>query len=256
MSRLISAFRLVGIDLPRVKAAAYAAMKKQIKRALDWTGVPLYWLRQSADEFHAMFVRIWRHTPITRAQIRKILARSVVRLNFGCGETYYEGWCGIDRFYASNVALTLDLRRPLPFPDCSVDYCYSEHFLEHLYPDEGQRHLKEVHRVLRLGGRYRIVVPDVMKFAKCYLEGDVDFFHRAFPWAHRPMQALYCVANWEGNHRNILDFEELKYMGQTAGFAHVIKSHADGSDIPALRIDKLDAQRVEESLYVEFIKRD
>ena len=231
-------------------------MKKQIKRALDWTGVPVYWLRESAGEFHAMFVRVWRHTPMTRAQIRKILEQKVVRLNFGCGDTHYEGWHGIDCIYAPQVAVTLDLRRPLPFPDESVDHCYSEHFLEHLYPDEGQRHVNEVCRILRPAGRYRVVVPDVMKFAKCYLEGDVDFFRRAFPWACRPMQALYCVANWEGRHRNILDFEELKYMGQAAGFARVIQCRANGSDISALRIDKADAQRVEESLYVELIKRD
>lgn len=229
-------------------------MKERIKAVLDWTGIPVYWLRETADEFHAALVRIRRHTPLTRAQIGKILAQKVVKLNFGCGETYYEGWCGIDRFYAPHVTLTLDLRRPLPFPDGSVDHCYSEHFLEHLYPDEGQRHLKEVHRILRPDGRYRVVVPDVMKFAKRYLDGDVDFFHRAFPWAQRPMQALYCAANWEGRHRNILDFEELKHMGQSAGFAGVVQSHANGSDIPALRIDKPDAQRVEESLYVELIK--
>lgn len=230
-------------------------MKKQIKRALDSTGIPVYWLRETADEFHAMFVRVWQHTPMTREQIRKILAQKVVRLNFGCGETHYDGWCGIDRFHASHVALTLDLRRPLPFPDESVDHCYSEHFLEHLYPDEGQRHVSEVYRILRPDGRYRIVVPDVMKFAKRYLEDDVEFFRRAFPWARRPMQAFYCVANWEGRHRNILDFQELKFMGESAGFSDVVQSHVNGSDVPMLRIDKEDAQRVEESLYIELIKR-
>ncbi len=229
-------------------------MTKAIKRILHWTGIPAYWLRQNLDEFRAMFVRTWRHTPMARIRIRRILAQKVIRLNFGCGDTCYEGWCGIDQFFAPHVDLTVDLRRPLPFPNDSVDWCYSEHFLEHLYPDEGQRHLNEVHRVLKPRGRYRVVVPDVLKFAKCYLSGDVDFFHRAFPWAQRPMQALYCVANWEGRHRNILDYEELKYMGQIAGFGAIVESYANGSDVPDLRIDTSGPQRIAESLYVEFTK--
>lgn len=229
-------------------------MKKILKRTLNWTGIPLYWLRLNAEEFHAVLVRTWGLTPMARVRTRRILAQKAIRLNFGCGETSYEGWRGVDQFFAQNVDLTIDLRRPLPFPNDSVDWCYSEHFLEHLYPDEGQRHLNEVHRILKPHGRYRVVVPDVLKFANCYLTGDFDFFRRAFPWEQRPMQALYCVANWEGRHRNILDYEELKHMGQIAGFGAINKSQANGSDVPDLRIDKADPQRIEESLYVEFIK--
>jgi predicted SAM-dependent methyltransferase len=210
---------------------------------------------QNLQEFQAMFVRTWGHSPMARARLHRILAKDVIRLNFGCGETRYEGWCGVDQFFAPHIDLTIDLRRPLPFPNDSVDWCYSEHFLEHLYPDEGQRHLNEVHRVLKRGGRYRVVVPDVLKFARHYLAGNSDFFRRAFPWAQRPMQALYCVANWEGQHRNILDYEELKYMGQIAGFGAINESHANESEVQDLRIDKVDLQRIEESLYVEFIKR-
>jgi predicted SAM-dependent methyltransferase len=230
-------------------------MRARIKYILNWLGMPPYWVNENVREFSAMLIRIWGHSPMARARIRRILARKVIRLNFGCGETCYEGWCGIDQFFAPEVDLAIDLRRSLPFPDDSVDWCYSEHFFEHLYPEEGQRHLIEVERILKPRGRYRVVVPDVLKFAKHYLEGNFDFFRLAFPWAKRPMQALYCAANWNGQHRNILDYEELKYMGQIAGFTAAIESQANRSEIPDLLIDKADPQRVEESLYVEFIKR-
>jgi predicted SAM-dependent methyltransferase len=230
-------------------------MKEAVKRALDRLGIPAYWLQGNLQELNAMAVRTWGLSPMASARVRRILARPTVRLNFGCGETHYDGWSGIDQFFAPQVDLTIDLRRPLPFPDGSVDWCYSEHFLEHLYPHEGQRHLNEVHRILKPGGRYRVVVPDVLKFAKNYLAGDAEFFRRAFPWAERPMQALYCVANWNGQHRNILDFQELRHMGGIAGFCAVDQSGANKSDIPDLRIDKADSQRIEESLYVEFKKR-
>jgi predicted SAM-dependent methyltransferase len=229
-------------------------MKQKFKRVVEWTGTPSYWLRQNSDELRAMFVRIWRYSPATRGKIRRILQRDVIRLNFGCGETRYDGWCGVDCFFAPHVDLTIDLRRPLPFPSESVDWCYSEHFLEHLYPFEGQRHLIEVHRILKPRGRYRVVVPNVMEFARCYLARDLEFFRRAFPWARRPMEAFYCVANWEGRHRNILDFEELQHMGRVAGFDEIHESGANTSDVPDLRIDKDDPQRIAESLYVEFTK--
>ena len=229
-------------------------MKSQIKRFLDYLGVPLYWPKQNICELRTMFVRIWAHSPAQRFRLQRILRRDVVRLNFGCGDTQYEGWRGIDQFYAAHVDLAIDLRGALPFPDASVDLCYSEHFLEHINPQEGQRHLNEVYRILKSHGRYRVVVPDVLKFAKSYLAHDFEFFHRAFPWASRPMEALYCVANWDGEHRNILDYDELAHMGRIAGFNAVVESRANASEIRDLRIDKSDPQRVEESLYVEFIK--
>jgi predicted SAM-dependent methyltransferase len=231
-------------------------IKGATKSFLDTFGIPIYWMRQNVWELHACWVRLWSILPVQKFRMRKILKQNSVRLNFGCGATHYESWVGVDQIFSRNVSLVLDLRRPLPFPEESVDLCYSEHFLEHLYPEEGQRHLKEVCRILRPSGRYRVAVPDVMKFVQRYLAGDDAFFCLAFPWANRPMEAVYAVANWAGEHRNILDFAELEYLGKIAGFDVVVRSEANTSDIPELRIDKADPQRVAESLYLEFIKRD
>lgn len=225
-----------------------------IKRWLRATGFSRRWLREGRDELRLFLVRLWTLPPFQRRKLRRLLGRENVLVNFGCGETVYEGWIGVDGYFASNIDVVLDLRQPLPFPNESVDLCYSEHFFEHLYPDEGLSHLREVRRVLRSGGVYRLVVPDVLKFAGRYLAGDHDFFARAFPWAERPMEALYCVANWDGAHRNILDYAELRCLGEQAGFAAIRKSEANGSETEALRIDKADPQRIEESLYVEFSK--
>lgn len=226
------------------------------KRIADRLGFPTYWLQQCGDEFNAAIVRMWAMLPMQRRRIRRLLARDTVRLNLGCGETTFPGWIGVDQFFGGEVELVLDLRRPLPFPDASVDYCYSEHFLEHLDPIEGLRHLKEVRRILKPHGRYRVVVPDVLKFARHYLEGDDAFFRLAFPWAERPMEALYAVANWGGRHRNILDHAELRHMGEQAGFAAMRSCSAYGSLVPDLRIDSQNPQRIAESLYFEFARSD
>jgi predicted SAM-dependent methyltransferase len=225
-----------------------------LKTTLARLGIPAYWVRLNVREFTAVAVRIWANLPVQRHRLLRLIKVPAVRLNFGCGDTRYEGWIGVDQSFAPTVDLALDLRRRLPFPDASVDLCYSEHFFEHLFPDEGQFHLTEVHRILKPGGRYRIVVPDVVKFAQKYIEGDADFFRRAFPWAERPIHALFAVANMRGDHRNIVDFEELERMARIAGFEIAQRSFANGSDLAELRIDVAAPHRIEESLYVEIFK--
>ena len=200
------------------------------------------------------WIRFCGLMPVRRARIRRLLNRPEVNLMFGCGDTAYPGWVGVDCFYSSNVTLTLDLRRLLPLPTSSVDCCYSEHFLEHLQPDECQRHINEVFRVLKPGARYRVVVPNALEFAQRYLDGDVEFFQLACPWVARPLEGVYNAVNWGGAHRNIMDYEELARMAAAAGFELCLRSYSNASELPIFRIDRGEPHRVAESLYVEMIK--
>jgi predicted SAM-dependent methyltransferase len=170
--------------------------------------------------------------------------------------TSYDDWIGVDCFFAPHVDVVTDLRRSSPFPDSSVNFCFSEHFLEHLNPEEGCRHLEDVCRILKPGGVYRVVVPHAVRFMKKYIEKDDAFFERAFPWADENIDAVYSILNWGGRHRNILDFPTLERMAKQAGFESAIESSAQSSEELALRIDITNPQRVEESLYVEIRKRN
>ncbi len=62
----------------------------------------------------------------------------------------------------------LDLTRPLPFADDSVEAVFSSHVLEHLFADEVERLIRELHRVLKPGGICRVVVPDLEKIVALY----------------------------------------------------------------------------------------
>ena len=224
------------------------------KRACDRLGIPRYWVTNNLEELRMLIVRTYGLLPFQRLKWRRVAKESRVNLLFGCGETGYANWIGVDCVFRRNVTLVLDLRRPLPIPDSSVDSCYSEHFLEHLYPEEGLRHLGEVYRILKPGGRYRVVVPDAIRFVERYLLRDEEFFRLAFPSVDRPMQAIYQAVNWGGAHRNVLDINEIRAMASTVGFGDVVQSGANESDDPVLRIDRTDPQRVAESLYVELSK--
>jgi predicted SAM-dependent methyltransferase len=54
-----------------------------------------------------------------------------------------------------------DCRKPLTLPDGCVDHVLCSHFLEHVHPDECQRILADLHRVLRRGGTAHVIVPDL-----------------------------------------------------------------------------------------------
>lgn len=58
-----------------------------------------------------------------------------------------------DRFFAHNLDL------PLPLPDGSVDFVFSEDFIEHLSQKAQVKYLAETFRVLRPGAAHRISTP-------------------------------------------------------------------------------------------------
>lgn len=118
------------------------------------------------------------------------------RLNLGSGPTAVEGWTNVDfglgarlarlplfsalnrraRFFRSqwdSNILIHDLTRPLPFSDESADVVYSSHTLEHFDKATGLAFLAECHRVLKIGGIIRIVVPDLAEFVGRYTRGEL-----------------------------------------------------------------------------------
>lgn len=63
-----------------------------------------------------------------------------------------------------------DLRKGIPFDDSTVDAVYHSHLLEHLDRNLVPGFLAEVRRVLRPGGIHRIVVPDLERQARIYIQ--------------------------------------------------------------------------------------
>jgi hypothetical protein len=122
---------------------------------------------------------------------------SGVKLNIGCGLSVLPGFDNLDNSpsvwlarhpvikwilyrtrviseqhyrtqWPSNI-IWRDASRRLPYPSRSVEKIYSSHFLEHVPHTTAIAILKECHRVLKLGGRFRLVVPDLLYHAKTYV---------------------------------------------------------------------------------------
>jgi SAM-dependent methyltransferase len=71
----------------------------------------------------------------------------------------------------SNRFIHHNLEYRIPLTDDCADFIYSSHFLEHLPKDTGAFFVREAFRILKTGGRVRIVVPDLECALRFYEKG-------------------------------------------------------------------------------------
>lgn len=106
-------------------------------------------------------------------------AAATRRLHLGCGieglghgAKVLPGWTNIDIEGDQARTFAWDLARPLPIPDRSIEFIYSEHFIEHLSLTAGAGLLAECRRVLAPGGVVRLSTPDLHFIVEHYLAGE------------------------------------------------------------------------------------
>lgn len=73
-------------------------------------------------------------------------------------------------FDGMDDVLVHDLRKGIPAADGSADAVYHSHVLEHIDRYAVPGFFAEIRRVLRPGGVHRVVVPDLERYARQYLE--------------------------------------------------------------------------------------
>ncbi len=89
---------------------------------------------------------------------------SVRILDVGCGIRKAPGAIGIDRNPASAADVLCDLDRlPYPFADASFDRLEATHVIEHVA--DVLRTMEEFHRLVKPGGRVRVVTPHYTDFS-------------------------------------------------------------------------------------------
>lgn len=237
---------------------------------------------------------------------------SPIRLNLGCGMTGLPGWVNVDanpliQFRFALRALRPLLRRgllpfspntfddyiqnppppgflfwnfakrPLPFQEGSVTAAFSSHVLEHFPRFVGRQIGREVRRVLRPDGVFRIEVPDLELIARRYLKSvpsdgteiagaagrpmsarEVnDQFYRRRARYHIERQSRFDVIDLERlwgalfgvrGHMYLYDYTDLRSLLIEAGFGRVERRAFQEGDCP--ETPALDS-RPEISLFVE-----
>lgn len=179
---------------------------------------------------------------------------SLCHINFGCGLCAPQGWLNSDssprlflerfpligtaftalggRLFPINVAYG-DIVSGLPLQDGSADAIYASHVLEHLCRADVERALANTYRLLRSGGVFRLIVPDLAWRAERYLSsralGDsaaaADTFIAScnIGEATRPRGLVGKLRAALGNsgHRWMYDLELMTSLLGNAGFIEV-----------------------------------
>lgn len=94
----------------------------------------------------------------------------MLKLNLGAGERRIAGWVSVD-LHDADVCHDLGVF-PWPFESDSAEHILASHVLEHFDRETGEKFVAECWRVLKLGGRLSIAVPDFDKFIQARVTGD------------------------------------------------------------------------------------
>lgn len=166
-----------------------------------------------------------------RGQIRRYLdAHSPRKLQLGTGPNFLLGWLNTDLFPQSRQIVFIDAARPLPFDDCSFNYVFSEHLIEHLEHPQGAFMLRECFRVLRPGGRIRIATPDLRFLVELYTPAKSELQTRYVSWAVREFAPkarsaleVFVINNFfrAWGHQFIYDQVALQEAMRGAGFTGI-----------------------------------
>jgi predicted SAM-dependent methyltransferase len=60
----------------------------------------------------------------------------MLKVQFSCGKNKFDGWLNTD--ICGDVDKIVDITKPLPFEDNSVDFLFQEHGLEHIDKEQGK----------------------------------------------------------------------------------------------------------------------
>lgn len=185
-------------------------------------------------------------------RLKRLAASSdPVRLHLGCGPRLLPGWINVD--FVVGVNVLLDLRRPLPLPNDSVDCIFSEDFLEHLTLKAGRALLGECARVLKPGGTLRLATPDLARLVQTYLERSearLEQSRKMFP-NHSTFAQMFNTGMRAWGHQFVYDEETLRSVLEPLGF-RVTREQFSQSTHPDLRgLDLRDANAWAQSMYIE-----
>jgi SAM-dependent methyltransferase len=139
-----------------------------------------------------------------------------------------------------------DIVKGLPLADASVDGIYASHILEHLARRDFERALKNTFRLLKPGGVFRLIVPDLELRARRYLTmreaGDAganDWLMRNLFLGveERPRGPVGLVRSVLGNSEHLWMWDAASMMQELrqAGFVDLRRCAFNDAEDPAFR---------------------
>jgi predicted SAM-dependent methyltransferase len=202
-------------------------------------------------------------------------------VQYGCGFSAPDGWKNYDasltlRFERLPVIGGLhtknDSRFPeniefgnivsgLPVDENSCEGVYCSHVLEHLSLEDFRIALRNTHKILKSGGCFRLVLPDLEYAIKQYInnlsvEASYDFLIETSLGQERRSKGLRgLLSSWLGNSQHLWmwDYKSIAHELANAGFINIRKaSFGDAEDTIFNQVE--DESRWQDCLGVECYK--
>jgi predicted SAM-dependent methyltransferase len=194
------------------KSAAY-----QIAKQLYGAG------RDAVNVGRQLWAR-WR----SRGRIMRYLARpGFCGLQVGCGPHYLKGWLNSDLLDNPRRDIFIDITRPLPFPDASLDAVYAGEVIEHVSEPYGRQFLSEVFRVLKPNGVLRLTTPDLREICRLFLDehpgANIDQFGTVWKDGDYTRERWTNAQFRAHGHQFIWSFDYLVEAARQAGFQSVLR---------------------------------
>lgn len=178
-------------------------------------------------------------------EIKKYLqAHEVRKLQLGANRNGLVDWLNTDLHTIPGKALALDVSKPFPLPDNSIDFIFSEHLIEHVPSNIGLHMLKECKRVLKSKtGVIRIATPDLEKLLSLLsdnLTQEQEKYIHSFVdlclWDYTPYDGLevinHAFKGW--GHQFLYDEKHLVKLLEEAGFLTIKRCQVGISEHPEL----------------------
>lgn len=216
-------------------------------------------------------------------------------LHVGCGPITPDGWVNLDASWNLLAARVPGVRRVLrsvglisataaahawsgnirycnitrgfPFADGAAAVIYASHVLEHIPRRDAQAFMREANRVLQTGGVLRLVVPDLLHYARLYLKQKEqngaepnaanDFMNHLLvhpDHGPEPLPLKFYRAYLDTlSHKWMYDAESLGQLFTDAGFREIAPRGYLDSRIPQIaEVER--ANRFEDGICVEAVK--
>jgi predicted SAM-dependent methyltransferase len=220
--------------------------------------------------------------PLSRALFAELGVRG---LHCGCGTSLHPAWLNSDwralhdgdrdlgprtfperlyRVEENSYFIQHAVPEPFPIEPESLEWAFSEDFLEHLRPEDGIAWLAEMRRLLVPGGLVRIGVPDLQKYLAGYADPADRFLaeHARGLESHfpdpTPLERPAFIVNkifYGWGHKWMYDFDEVCHAALAAGFrseAITRRAFRDGAVPEVAELDL--SEHSLENLHVEIVK--
>ena len=144
------------------------------------------------------------------------MENKILKIELGGGENPIKnGFLNVDARPLPTVDIIADIR-DLPFENESVDEIFTTNVLEHFNFSDVKKILNESFRVLKIGGKIEIIVPDLETIIEKYKNGEIDF-EKFNMWIYGAQSYSYDF------HRSCLDYKNFKKILSEIGFTKIEK---------------------------------